>query len=621
MLKLQIQREGQLWETVHLEEAPEVTVERPVYEADRLAWILRGAPPQAQVELISGDVTWLGPYPGHYIVPSNPGDLPEQEWIWPAERYFQDYAGLCPLRLYLRYPAAPAVSAQEQTWILRLTVLPAKITQAQYLRLQEELQGISQALLADLLSPTGQDTGSLKDQTWGLEARVNRLVAQERELERQLHRISRAPHHRRRPVYRVREGPPQAPVDDHTIRWLCQRNDLLSPAARPAPGTVNILGRPHEIAQSWQATRGRVYDVPEHRIIRGFLERLRETLKQLASNLQREVAEREADQVWKDRTAPGEQASWWEQEDAPRIRICRGLLRNVSHLDERLQKLLRQHEFLQVPPAPSSQRPLTPIFRERAPYRTVYRLMQEVEESPPTWDTGSFWRGMKDLPTLYEYWCVLKVLQVLGERWTSLDDVSVWLDTDRFTVRLKPNAPRRYRINEEWLCQVRYEPSYGPRAAFEAAYGRLTHGQAPLRPDLACEFFHIDRPGIPDFIYLFEVKYRKEEEAPRPEDIDVLRRYLHSIGRFADSRSLVRHAWLLYPGQRGEPWCDYPTFFHSSFSPQQPTVGAIPLVPGREPVALQRVLDRMLELDGMAGDKEGGEPSETGPEPAPFPKR
>src|SRR5947199_67228 len=60
------------------------------------------------------------------------------------------------------------------------------------------------------------------------------------------------------------------------------------------------------------------FDLPENRVLTGFLKFLQLQIADLRARAGREMEQRRANRAYRDR--PGDGPSWWEQEDLPRIR-------------------------------------------------------------------------------------------------------------------------------------------------------------------------------------------------------------------------------------------------------------------------------------------------------------
>lgn len=177
-------------------------------------------------------------------------------------------------------------------------------------------------------------------------------------------------------------------------------------------------------------------------------------------------------------------------------------------------------------------------------------------------------------------------------------DLADVIDTDRFVLTMKSGFCARFRTGDGRWIRYRYEPSYASMGTPGAKFGRLAKHEHPWHPDMAFEVCQTANQQIPDFLMIFDAKYKRKKQDPVLADLEqTASKYMTTIGRFDTYEQLVKHSWLIYPSDRPEPWTEFPIF-----DPDPPkamrTMGFIPLLPGALSV-LEGTLDRLLAMEGL----------------------
>ena len=239
-----------------------------------------------------------------------------------------------------------------------------------------------------------------------------------------------------------------------------------------------------------------------------------------------------------------------------------GRIRQRAEVDDLLRDLTaarRRARFLDdVGPLPHLPDRLTMVLRKRPEYRNALEGFIEFHRSvvarleEPALDAP-----LEGLPTLYEAWGVLQVLDVLlevaGEHgYEPLRQSVVTRDASGLFVRVLANGRPALVLRRSLDgTTVRAIPQRSYTRA-GAPYRSLSFQQ---RPDLTLE---VEGPEGAE-LHLFDPKYKlASEEAlptgdgkPKKLDVDTMHAYRDSI-RDSAGRRVVRRAAILYPGPNHE---------------------------------------------------------------------
>ena len=207
--------------------------------------------------------------------------------------------------------------------------------------------------------------------------------------------------------------------------------------------------------------------------------------------------------------------------------------------------------------------------------------------------------GYRPISTLYEFWCFLKMRDMLavrlgeptGQDWqdNSPDDLfNVPELTDEYggdgqLCKIDVTFQRGART-----CLLSYQKTY---SAKECDEGETMAGLNPQRPDIVLSI----NEGESTFTYLFDAKYRiwskgLVDASPRAA-IDDMHRYRDAI-LYRLQKAEVKHevigAYVLYPGRKEPHLCK-----EYEASIRRENIGAIPLLPGHLD-QLERRIDEIL---------------------------
>ena len=377
-------------------------------------------------------------------------------------------------------------------------------------------------------------------------------------------------------------------------------------AARDPATRVDRSGRVVALGKLLLRGPALTEDLPEHRHIAEGLRRLAARAEGLARHCEH-TADRLSWQAARHRPA----ASPSPRDDGitpalPTTGVARaGALRRLAEgardVGAEFRDLLDRHPFLANAGLPRTDFGPTPAFLGRPAYREVYLALLRARTALGVLVDGDDVRiAHRGLPTLYEYWCFLRVVRHLQARLGRPGvRLAFELIDDIYRPDLAPGQSFRFEAGPGSHVVVTYEPEFRPwRDA-------LRHGdrfgssltREPLRPDITVEVSGDARE--PSFLVLDA----KSTDAFTPRKFREMADYARQVFDPRTGRQPVRQVFLLHRDRLAPPWENLPGYLDGGrpILPDASILGAIPCVPDRmrtAPGDLGRVLDRFLEIHG-----------------------
>jgi hypothetical protein len=353
----------------------------------------------------------------------------------------------------------------------------------------------------------------------------------------------------RRPAYRLKTRRVREPalaqlaVNDRTLDEFCLDPTLGVPLDN---GGVHFLEHVREVASP-------SFDMPENRVLSGFLHFLALQVRDLRRRMEQEVAVREDRREYRHRRRSDGAKTWWESEDLPRIEELNNLLGIVNLMGHELAEL-RRSPFL--PPTRPLQHvpPSTPLLRSHKAYTSAFKtIVNHFQAFRVQVDDKHLVLRARSLPVLYEWWCLLEVLRSLRGclRYAQAEDFGphspfrrLAEERDRFIVEFQPDQSVDFEDASGRLVRCRYIPSYrGMLNSRGSAYGFLAEYRERT-PDIAIEIFAPGDTsgGPPELIIVLDAKYSSE---PHLVKLDEVNRKYGKIGIFQTGKVLSRQVWAM----------------------------------------------------------------------------
>lgn len=317
-------------------------------------------------------------------------------------------------------------------------------------------------------------------------------------------------------------------------------------------------------------------DTPENRFVLHTLKELKRRLVEFGGRLKDNA---QVSQVWKD---------------------------GIANRAERLERLAR-HQFFRGVSRFDGFRQQSLVLQKSAGYAQILTAWLKLKSAlRPMGDDIDV--GYRPISTLYEFWCFLKMRDMLAER---LGDPvkQEWQDSaidDIFDVR---ELTDEYDGGDK-LCKIdvsfedaakgrsfllSYQKTYSVR---EADDGETMAGLNPQRPDIVLSIMD----GESVFTYLFDAKYRiwskGEIDASPRAAIDDMHRYRDAIlyrMHKAEIKREIIGAYVLYPGRPEPHLCK-----EYDESIRRENIGAIPLLPNHVEQLRMRIAEIIERKDAKA---------------------
>lgn len=337
-------------------------------------------------------------------------------------------------------------------------------------------------------------------------------------------------------------------------------------------------------------------DLPEHRHIAEGIRRLAARADSLVRHCQRaaDLLQREESR-WSLPT--GGRLSVFEQRDLPRIHALHEIASQGQQLAAAFRQLLDQHAFLANAGPPRTRFGSTPAFLGRSAYREVYRLLVEARQVLGLLVDADVVRiYYRDLATLFEYWCFLRTVGLLRQRFgRSSPQQNFVLIDDIYRPELAPGQQFRFEIGRGASVTVTYQAEIRPwklAAQRGDRYGASFTGN-PLRPDILLE---IARPNVPPAMLVLDAK---SSDYFSPIKFREMTDYSRQVFDLHSGRQPIRQVFLLHRDRNARPLSNLPGYLQGrSLDPANLILGAIPCVPEKinsTPPLLAEVVERFLK--------------------------
>ncbi len=375
-------------------------------------------------------------------------------------------------------------------------------------------------------------------------------------------------------------------------------------AARDPATRIDRFGRVSALGKLLVRGASLTEDLPEHRHIAEGLRRLAARAEGLSRHCER-TADRLDWQAARHRPAATPSASVAPTLAAPpnpgvtRARALRRLAGDALNVGAEFRAILARHRFLaNAGPARTDFGP-TPVFLGRPAYREVYLALLRARTALGVLIDGDELRvAHRDLPTLYEYWCFLRVVGHLRARLgPPAADHAFELIDEIYRPDLTPGQSFRFEVGAGARVIATYEPEIRPwrdALRYPDRFG-ATLTRESLRPDITVE---VDRNDQPPTILVLDAK---STDTFQPRKFREMTDYARQVLDPRTGWQPVRQVFLLHRDRLAPTWENLPGYLAGDgpVPAETSVLGAIPCVPDRmraSPGDLGRLLDRFLAL-------------------------
>lgn len=509
-----------------------------VAETDRLTLVLSSPTEGHEYRLSVGDV------PLADIVPT-PEDAAGvalgDRIIWRELPYFESARGHTRIRL-----EGQPLDSTPEAWVPLITVdvyaVPSKLGEDRYQIMAENLQRLSRSLLVDLYGKSTQT----HDLRLAKEGRANHSREQELEsIESVLERlgplliaIGQRPASRVTTTLARRDYWGGTRLTPATISWLCRRGAV--PSAADCPLSVITTQK----AES--------FDIPEHRVIKAFLELLIRRVRSCARVAQSHILAISSEQHLR-HIRLGTGSTIYESVDLPRIRRLEEAMRRAEQSTV-LASAMGNLSFLRgVKPELVAVHEGT--FQRSVEYQALLHLIRRFLLANAVWSEGDELSAVTKLTSrLFEQWCYLRIVEAFRACGLELREWNEALRenlSSKFILDFDRGLMFEGAMGPQLRLRFRYEPWILGRESAARASETLCRGSStnvPWCPDIVIEcLMQSNGNWLPVYGIVLDCKYTA---TVRDQHWNETSKYLE-IRSTETRRQVVRQLWLIAPAEHG----------------------------------------------------------------------
>lgn len=467
---------------------------------------------------------------------------------------FQNEVGLSELELRLDGQAV---------FQLQLEVFPSKMDyKKDYQMILDDVNRQIYNLSFDFFRKTYHLTGLKETKHQSLTEFFAILQYVFEQLVRAVERIDYSPHYKLEKEMRKVEAAKVKKAGKENIAYLSKHPHVLRHDEQL--GFIPVNGQSLYPSHALEAKRRIEYDTMENRFVRWVLERISSKLKMLQTRLSK--ATRMQDPL---------------------------LLDKISAMQNQIRRLLRL-DFLNV--SGMKQFSVSLVLQMAPGYREVYRNYLMLMKGLAI-QSDLFRLSMKDLAQLYEYWCFLKIHDLLSQKYELLKQDIIKVQRTGIFVTLDKSAQAK---------MVYRNPNNGE--VFTLFYNALPQGDRSVtlgqRPDNVLTLKKND--AAVEYKYIFDAKYRLnpayegtyynekyKQPGPEEDDINTMHRYRDAIvyadGQGQEYERSMFGAYVLFPYHDEEKFREHR--FYKSI--ELVNVGAFPFLPNSTKL-MEAFLDEII---------------------------
>ncbi|WP_031548880.1 DUF2357 domain-containing protein [Oribacterium sp. FC2011] len=283
------------------------------------------------------------------------------------------------------------------------------------------------------------------------------------------------------------------------------------------------------------------------------------------------------------------------------------VLRSIEEMVAKINEQLKNPIFSEVSSIKNINT-MSLVFQMAPGYRDLYRYFQLIQRGISfSGEVYSF--SIKETSTLYEYWCFIKLVNIMKKRYALLDDSKDIIKANRKGVTVTLSKDRRSEVKFlDTNTGDTFELIYNP--------GEYPSDTVKQVPDNVLKLSK--RSGIngkpSGFQYVFDAKYKVEinpdehypdkekKPGPKVEDINTMHRYRDAIvakdGDF--SKKLMFGAFVLFPYPNDEDEYRSHQFYKSI---ESVNIGGVPFLPGKTQIAEELLTKLVGESDESAFER------------------
>lgn len=458
-------------------------------------------------------------------------------------------------------------SAGQTLLRVEMEIFPSKMDyKLDYQNILNEVNAQIYNLAFDFLRRTYQLTGLRETQHQSLTEFFTILQHVFRQLLGAVERINKNPNYALLQDRRLVDANRVKKAGRENIRELAKHPERLREDTNH--GFLTIGSRNYTATHLIETRKRLAYDTNENRFIRWMLERIHGKLKELKGR-------------------------WKMNSRTPDPLLIKRLDAMLTQL-ERVLKMdfLREAGVLK-------QMSVTLVLQMAPGYREVYRCYLMLLKGLSI--QGDLFRlSMKDVAQLYEYWCFLKLNQLLGQKYKLVKQDIIKVNRNGIFVTLDRSQSAK---------MVYQNPVNGEQFIlyYNAIPGSDKTPTVSQRPDNVLTLKKKDAGWVKEYKYIFDAKYRLDpayegtpyhqrygQPGPNEEDINTMHRYRDAIvyqekGSGEYERSMFG-AYVLFPYPHEERYKAH----HFYKSIELMNIGALPFLPNSTSL-VEQFLDEIIQ--------------------------
>ncbi|AIQ50665.1 restriction endonuclease-like protein [Paenibacillus sp. FSL R7-0331] len=457
-------------------------------------------------------------------------------------------------------------SEGQQLLRVEMEIFPSKMDyKLDYQNILNEVNAQIYNLAFDFLRRTYQLTGLRETQHQSLTEFFTILQSIFRQLLDAVERINKNPNYALLQDRKLVDANRVKKAGRENIRELAKHPERLREDINH--GFITIGNRSYAATHLMETRRRLAYDTNENRFIRWMLERIHGKLKELTTS-------------WKTKSRTADPL----------------LIKRLDSMLTQIERVLKM-DFLREAGV-LKQMSVTLVLQMAPGYREVYRCYLMLLKGLSI-QSDLFRLSMKDVAQLYEYWCFLKLNQLLGQKYKLVKQDIIKLNRNGIFVTLDRSQSAK---------MVYENPVNGEQFIlyYNAIPGTDKTPTLSQRPDNVLTLKKKDAGQIKEYKYVFDAKYRLNpayegtpyqgkygQPGPEEDDINTMHRYRDAIvyqekGSGEYERSMFG-AYVLFPYPDEERFKDHR--FYKSI--ELLNIGALPFLPNTTSL-VEQFLDEII---------------------------
>ena len=497
--------------------------------------------------------------------------------LWNNFMYFESARGKTPIHLFL---SASEGGIPSKIYTFYVYVVPSKIGEERYNYIADDLRKLSGALLLDLIGKSRRS----------IDISPYKQSVSFRSKEMELYEVQRLWNSLGPIIGYITKSPVTRVVQqiENGLFWG-ERGislfDIRQLAIRGIHPGINNTPRPFQMKRKVLKDS---FDIPEHRLIAGFLELLLSRLRSCRNAIINHRKAIKEERKYRDYSFSGKD-SLYTTHDKPKIEQLSSHKKEAECLYASIYNYLYNSIFRGLPRVISI--PDRDTFTQNNIYRKAKSIIEQFLLS------SSIWLGEESTDTItklssrmYEQWVFLVIVESLrqqGLEFTGWEKILHDSIQNRFTIDFERGLEFTAPVTARKYLRIRYEPWVLPEEQANREGETVYHGnqhQVPWSPDILIECLYYDTNGQPCTVYAVAVdcKYSRKIYGHHWEST---RKY-KTIRSCFNNRQVVRQLWLVNPDEKSTISLTDPAITFSNNGPScdvdETMEGILPVVPNQE---------------------------------------